>query len=55
MSACAQQRRTEGRRMSGLILIQQSCPVAMSIEQLILIWAVTEAEEWEGIVRFLPL
>jgi hypothetical protein len=44
-----------GELLSGLILVQQKTPIAAVIEDLILIWAASEAEEWQNNVRFLPL
>jgi Domain of unknown function (DUF5615) len=39
----------------GLILIPRSMPMAQAIEELILIWQVSEAEEWTNRFRRLPL
>jgi len=36
-------------------MVQQSAPVKRVIDDLLLIWVASEAEEWEGQVRFLPL
>jgi hypothetical protein len=55
MSAAAAQRIATGLGMSGLFLAPQTCPVRTVIEELFLIWAATEAEEWQNQVRFLPL
>jgi hypothetical protein len=41
--------------MSGLFLVPQTSSVRVMIEDLLLIWAATEAEEWQGQVQFLPL
>ena len=41
--------------MKGLILAHQRSPIAGIIEDLLLIWASSEAEEWAGKVTFLPL
>jgi len=34
------------RRSPGLIVVRQNLPIHDAAEQLILIWAATEAEEW---------
>jgi predicted nuclease of predicted toxin-antitoxin system len=39
----------------GVILIPQKLPLNMAIEQLLLIWLASEAEEWVNQIRFLPL
>jgi hypothetical protein len=44
-----------GLSMSGLLMIQQLSPVGQVIEDLILIWSASEAEEWRDQIRFLPL
>jgi hypothetical protein len=44
-----------GETISGLLMAQQSEPIAPVIESLLLIWSASEAEEWHGQVRFLPL
>jgi len=39
----------------GVILIPQNLPVSTAIEQLVMIWLASEAEEWLNQIRFLPL
>ena len=39
----------------GVLIVPQKQPVANVAEDLILIWAVTEAEEWINKIRSLPL
>lgn len=39
----------------GVILIPQKLPLSTAIEQLLLIWLASEAEEWVNQIRFLPL
>jgi hypothetical protein len=39
----------------GLILIPSSMPIRMAIEEILLIWRVTEAEEWINLFRRIPL
>lgn len=38
----------------GLLLIPQSLPIAVAVEELLLIWSVTEAEEWVNRICVLP-
>jgi hypothetical protein len=44
-----------GARMSGLLMVQQNKPIGPAIDDLVMIWSASEAEEWRGQVRFLPL
>jgi len=39
----------------GLILIPRVMPIAQAIEEILLIWHVSEAEEWTNRLRRLPL
>ena len=39
----------------GLLVVPQSISVATVVEDLILIWSATEAEEWVNRIGFLPL
>jgi hypothetical protein len=39
----------------GVIMIPQSVPPAAAIDSLILIWAITEPEEWVDRIVRLPL
>ena len=39
----------------GLLVIPQSLSVAAAVEDLILIWSATEAEEWVNRISILPL
>jgi hypothetical protein len=39
----------------GLLVIPQSLSIAVAVENLILIWSVTEAEEWLNRIVILPL
>jgi hypothetical protein len=36
-------------------LIPQRLPVALAIEEIILIWEASEAEEWKDQIAYLPL
>ena len=39
----------------GLILVSQDLEVGEAIEDLLLIWAASEAEEWVATIGFLPI
>jgi hypothetical protein len=39
----------------GLILIPRSMPIAQAIEELLLIWHASQADEWTNLWRRLPL
>jgi predicted nuclease of predicted toxin-antitoxin system len=55
MREAADTRLAAGLPMSGLLLAHQRTPVLAVIDSLVLIWAASEAEEWESQVAFLPL
>lgn len=55
MSAAAYRRIAAGGRMSGLVLAPQNIEVRKAIEDLLLIWVATEAEEWADQVAYLPI
>ena len=44
-----------GEPMLGLLLAQQDHPARMIIDELIAVWFASEAEEWVGQVRYLPI
>ncbi len=44
-----------GSECPGLILIPRSMPMAQAIEEILLIWHVSEADEWTNRFRRLPL
>lgn len=39
----------------GVLIVPQKLPVANVVEDLILIWSASEAEEWRNRIRSLPL
>jgi hypothetical protein len=43
------------RASPGLIIISQRLDIGQAIEEVLLIWAATEAEEWQNAIVFLPL
>jgi len=45
----------ENRASPGLIIVSQSLDTGEAIEELLLIWAATEAEEWRNAMGFVPL
>jgi Domain of unknown function (DUF5615) len=55
MPSAAYARMSSGQKMSGLLLVKRSDPVAAIITCLMLICSASEAEEWENHVYFLPL
>jgi hypothetical protein len=55
MCAAAYARIERGEAMTGLMMVRQSEPIAPAIENLLLIWAGSEMEEWGGGVWFLPI
>ena len=40
---------------SGVLVVPQHVPAAVVVENLLLIWIATEAEEWVNRICFLPL
>ena len=55
MPAEAYARLAEGKTIAGLLMVQQTSPVGVIIEDLLLIWSTSESEEWRNQVCFLPL
>lgn len=39
----------------GLIVVPQSLPITVAVQELILIWSVTDADEWTNRIAFAPL
>jgi hypothetical protein len=39
----------------GLIIVPQDLDIGLAIEDLLFIWAVSDAEEWRNTIGFLPL
>lgn len=39
----------------GVLLVPQHLPVAMAVEEIILLWCVTDPEEWVNRIARLPL
>jgi hypothetical protein len=55
MTAHAAKRIAAGLPMPGVFVTHQSDPIGIIIDDLILIWVASEAEEWAGQVVFLPI
>jgi hypothetical protein len=55
MPAAARGRIETGEPTGGLIMVHQRASLAPTIEDLLLIWACSEAEEWVNEIQFLPL
>jgi len=45
----------DSRSSPGLIIVPQDLDIGLAIEDLLLIWAASDAEEWTDKVEFLPL
>lgn len=54
MPATAYERMAAGQTIAGLLMVQQTSPIGPIIDDLLLIWSASEAEEWENQVVFLP-
>jgi hypothetical protein len=55
MTKAAYERISSGLPMAGLFPVSQAVPVAEVIDDLLLVWAASEAEEWKDVVQHLPL
>lgn len=55
MPAAAYKRLRNSDGVSGLLMVRQTDPVSPIIEDLLVIWSTSEAEEWRGQVLFIPL
>jgi hypothetical protein len=55
MTAHASERLKSGLSTPGIFLVHQADPARGTIDDLILIWAASEAEEWTDQVVFLPV
>ena len=43
-----------GRESMGLLMFPQLCPVGVMIEELLMVWSASTAEEWRNRLEFLP-
>ena len=55
MTAHAYARVEAGLAMPGVFAVSQSVPIALAIEDILLLWECSLEGEWEGQVRYLPL
>lgn len=55
MPAAAFARFSIGKSFPGVLMVQQSLPIAPVIDDLVLIWSGSDLEEWKDQVVFLPL
>ena len=55
MKAAAEARVAASAGISGLFLVPQSRPIRVVAENLVLIWAASQAEEWKDRIVYLPL
>ena len=39
----------------GVVLLREAIPIAGAIDELVLIWSASEAEEWIGRLVWIPL
>ncbi len=39
----------------GVILLREAIPISTAIEEIVLIWSASEAEEWTGRLVWIPL
>ncbi len=39
----------------GVVLLREAIPIAAAIEELVLIWSASAAEEWIGRIVWIPL
>lgn len=44
-----------GAASPGVVLLREAIPIATAIEELMLIWSASEAEEWIGRLVWIPL
>ena len=55
MPRFAYQRMAEGKPIAGMLVMKSTIPVGQAIADILLITAVSTAEEWVNIVQDLPL
>ena len=39
----------------GVFLLSQDLPISIAVEELLMIWEASEAEEWSNMLQYLPL
>jgi hypothetical protein len=55
METHALARLNSGQLMPGLLLIHQHFPIGLAIDEVVLIAECSRDDEWNGIIRYLPL
>ncbi len=55
MEGHAKDRLRLGKPMSGLFLIRQQIPIGRAIEDIVIVAECSEHEEWDGVIRYLPM
>jgi hypothetical protein len=55
MTSAAYSLLAESEKLQGLLLVHQADPIASTIDSLVLIWSESKAEEWVGVIQYLPL
>lgn len=45
----------DGGHIAGVLLVTRRCSLRQLLDDLILIWTATEAEEWRDSIHYLPL
>jgi hypothetical protein len=45
----------ETQNSAGVLIISQSCETSVAIEELVLIWEASEADEYLNLIRPIPL
>ena len=43
------------RQSSGVLIVPQSLPVVVAIEELLMVWTASDAEEWTNMISPIPL
>ena len=55
MIAAAVARILSGQPMRGLLIAQQSKPIRLIIDALLIVWGASDSADWDNNVDFLPL
>jgi hypothetical protein len=55
MPAHAYERLDAGLRLSGVCVVPKSLPIGQAIDEILLLAQCSLTEDWEGLVRYLPL
>lgn len=43
------------RPSSGVLIVPQNMPISRAVEDLLLIWTATDADEWKNVIYALPI